>query len=232
MKIAIFTLTMDRLEYTRHCFRTLEERSGVPYDHFVVDNGSEDGTQDWLNKNKYKYKKIILNGENRGIGMASNQALEEIFKENYDLIIKFDNDCEVVSENILGQIVEVYEGIPRFASKYILSPRVEGINTNLDRIRYEMFAGRRVGLTGMVGGIFMCVPKVLYDNFRYDNNRKRIGLDSQMCQNSRQHGANCGYIEGLVVNHYETTDGQAKRYPDYFKLKKKETDEETASRKN
>ena len=27
MKVAIYTLTRDRLEYTRHCFRTLREKA-------------------------------------------------------------------------------------------------------------------------------------------------------------------------------------------------------------
>jgi len=92
MKIAIYTLTRDRLEYTEHCFASLKAQSwGYPYDHFVFDNGSQDGTVDWL-RNEYKPFFLARDDYNKGISLASNILLSEIFHGNYDLIIKMDND--------------------------------------------------------------------------------------------------------------------------------------------
>jgi len=48
MKIAIYTLTRDRLQYTQDCFSSLWQNAGMPFDHYIVDNGSEDGTVEWL----------------------------------------------------------------------------------------------------------------------------------------------------------------------------------------
>ena len=45
MKFAVLTLTRDRLEYTQHCFETLRQNAGCDYDHYVLDQGSEDGTR-------------------------------------------------------------------------------------------------------------------------------------------------------------------------------------------
>ena len=218
MKVAVYSLTRDRLDYTKHCFQTLKEKAGMEYDHFIIDNGSEDGTQEWLKTQNFK--QVIFNKENVGISKASNQALEEILKGDYDLIIKFDNDCEVVSENIIGQITEIYQDIKKFDSKYVLSPRVEGINHQPARGHYTQLAERRIGITGVVGGLFHIVPRSVYRDYRYaENLPKAKGQDETFCEWARHNGCEVGYIEGLVVNHYEGTDNQAKRYPDYFKRK-------------
>jgi GT2 family glycosyltransferase len=42
------TLTRERLDYTKHCFRSLKENAGCVYDHYVLDQGSTDGTPEWL----------------------------------------------------------------------------------------------------------------------------------------------------------------------------------------
>jgi len=224
-KIAIYSLTMDRLEYTRHCFKRLKERSGMDYDHYVVDNGSKDGTVEWLKENEKNFKKVIYNPENLGIGKASNQALEEISKGNYDLIIKMDNDCEVETNGILREIAELYEEKwtnKKYAEKYILSPRVGGINTNLKIVKQDWMGKFLISFTGMVGGLFMINTPMILKDFRYREDLRRIGLDSQICHFMNQNGGRCGYIEQLKVNHYETTDGQAKRYPEYFEKKWRE----------
>jgi len=224
-KVAIYSLCLDRLDYTKHCFKTLKEKAGYPYDHYVVDNGSKDGTVEWLKENEGTFKKVIYNPENLGIGKASNQALEEIFKAGYDIIIKMDNDCEVVSENIVKGIVDFYESKwaqRKYAAKYIVSPRVEGIMRQPERHDKDIIGNYEIGFTSMVGGLFMCLTPAILKEFRYREDLKRMGLDSHICHFVNHNGGRCGYIENLVVNHYETTDGQAKRYPEYFEKKWRE----------
>ena len=51
-KIAVYTLTRDRIEYTKECFAMLESKAGIEYDHYIVDNGSQDGTVEWLKENE------------------------------------------------------------------------------------------------------------------------------------------------------------------------------------
>ncbi len=221
-RVAVYTLTRDRLAYTQHCFATLASKAGVPYDHYVVDNGSEDGTVEWL-QNTYRPKKVIRFHYNAGISRASNVALTHVFMTRYDLIVKFDNDCEVVSDNILGQIVEIYEDGKVFAPQYILSPAVGGIANQPKRVRYTMLAGRRIGLTSIVGGLFHVVPLAVYRRYHYPENLPLArGQDDHFCHWARANGCEVGYIEGLQVNHYRTTDGQAQDYPEYFERKWRE----------
>lgn len=229
-RVAIYTLCRDRLEYTKHCFARLRERAGVEFDHYVVDNGSQDGTVEWLKENKELFKMVVFNKENLGISKASNQALECIFSVanqekhlNYDFVVKMDNDCEVESMNILGQILEVFDAMGIYSSKYILSPYVEGINKQPARGRFESFSGRRIGLTAIVGGLFHVVPASVYRTYRFPENLpKAKGQDDVLCDWFKKSGGEVGYIEGLKVWHKDGTDAQSKKFPEYFERKWKE----------
>lgn len=226
MKIAIYTLTRDRLEYTKHCFSSLQNKSaGYPFDHFVLDNGSTDGTAEWLKTQNFKHVELLP--ENIGISKGSNAILHKIHATgDYDLIIKMDNDCEVISENILDQLVEIFEDAISMRYNIVLSPRVTGINNQPRRAQHVILGGREIGLTGIVGGLFHVVPAKIYQQYTYPEKlAKAWGQDDDFCEWLRVNNYAKGYVEGLVVNHYETTLGQAQRYPEYFKRKFKEEKE-------
>lgn len=229
MRVAVYSITRDRLDYTKICFASLQEKAGIEFDHYVIDNGSTDGTKEWLlHDYSYNLNKSYLNyylPTNLGISKASNKILDIIGNSGitYDLIIKMDNDCLVQSENILGQICEVFTQAKNFGPRFVLSPRVEGINRQPTRGRDIMLAGRRIGLTAIVGGLFHCVPADVYKLYRYPERLPLAsGQDDHFCNWFKSNGGEVGYIEGLVVEHYEGTDKQAIRYPEYFKRKHQE----------
>lgn len=222
MKIAVFTLTRDRLDYTKRSFASLRENSGYPYDHYVIDNGSEDGTVEWLNEQKDIHV-IAFNSENKGISASCNLALDHILPKGYDLIIKFDNDCEVVSSDILKELVSVYEKIPPFYFKFMLSPRVEGLNYQPERIDRMEIDGHPIGITPIIGGIFQPVLSECYKLYRYNESLpKAKGQDEDLNAWFRQMGGQVGYIEDLIVEHMDSTEGQKEKYPSYFERKYKE----------
>jgi len=220
MKIAIYTLTRDRLEYTKHCFDTLRDKAGMDYDHYIADNGSTDGTAQWLQENEIRFKKVILLPENVGISVGSNMMLDEIFKSEYDIIVKMDNDCEVWTKNILKHVSQLVAAMKETKMQMILSPRVEGINKQPQRVKTFKIAGYNIGITGIVGGLFHIVAAEIYAQYRYPLELpKAWGQDDDFCEWARINRIQKGYIENLVVNHYETTVGQAARYPEYFERK-------------
>lgn len=227
MKLAVYTLTRDRIEYTRRSFASLQEKAGHPYDHYVLDNGSEDGTpewlKDWAHEPEFKDRRhVVYMPENVGISIGSNRCLDAIMKsgKDFELLAKIDNDNLVITDNILGQLVECFEDMKPFGPKWILSPRVEGIVNQPHRARFNMLAGRRIGVTGHVGGLFQCVPAEVHKDFRYDESLPlAYGQDSSLCHWARQQGCEVGYVEGLVILHLDGTDGQAKADPRYFERK-------------
>lgn len=226
MRIAVYTLTRDRLQYTKDCFESLRKNAGMPFDHYVFDNGSTDGTQSWLDM-QWEDGRVAHyknNGVNIGISMASNLCLYEILKDDYDLVCKMDNDCFVRTPNILPQICDVMKA----AGEWILSPRVEGINRQPKRSSNHEIAGHPIGKTCIVGGLFHVVPASVYRAYMEQGGfpehlPKAKGQDDHFCHWFQTvHRGCCGYIEDLVVEHYESTDGQSKRYPQYFERKWRE----------
>lgn len=220
MRVAIFTLTRDRLAYTQHCFGLLWQNAGHPYDHYVIDNGSEDGTVDWLYANARRFKKIVLHGENEGISDGSNTALDFI-GTGYSLICKMDNDCEIVTPDLVAKMVAVYRAAG--GQPLLLSPRVEGIRRQPTRDHNVHVAGYTIGRTGIVGGLCHWLQGDVYQRYRYPVDLpKAWGQDDHFCNWAYQSRIPIGYVEELVVNHLDTTDGQAAKYPEYFERKFRE----------
>lgn len=231
MNIAVYTLTRDRLAYTQQSFASLREKAGQPYRHFVYDNGSQDGTRDWLMYCLSYYYSVRCEPDNAGISVASNECLKTIFNccSKVDLIIKMDNDCRVVSPNILTEFARIYDEDPE-AQKWVLAPRVEGIVHQPRRARTHQLAGHEIGVTAIVGGIFHVVPAPIYREFMEaggypEDGFLAAGQDDFLCEWLRQNRISKGYVEDLVVEHIDGTNGQAAKYPEYFERKWREEKE-------
>jgi len=224
MKIAVYSLTHDRLAFTRSCFQSLWDRLGVPFDHYVFDNGSTDGTVEWLEAYRPRFADVVLSADNLGIARACNRLLDRIGARGpYDLVIKIDNDCEVVTPDLLVALVELLEGARSTSPPVVLSPRVEGLVHQPARRRYERIGGRKVGVTGAVGGIFLPVPGHVFQEYRYPEDLPLgIGDDMHLCGWLRERGVMIGYVEDLVVRHHQTTVGQWHEERAYFARRDRE----------
>src|SRR5258708_7391780 len=164
MRIAVYSITRDRLDYTKHCFASLREKAGQDFDHYIWDNHSEDGTKEWLLANLDDFAYVNLAASNYGIAQASNELIKVIKQRGpYDLIIKMDNDCEVVSDDILAKIAAWYAVPGR--QGFILSPRVHGLRYQPQRVRTVLLGYFRLGEVEQIGGLFLVVPaRVVYEN--------------------------------------------------------------------
>jgi len=189
MKILVYTITYNRLNLTREYLRSLKEHTHIKFDHIIFDNGSTDRTVEYLRAFNYK---VISFGENLGITEAQNRGLRTIYKD-YDFIIKFDNDCEVVSDFILEKILNFYDCEEK--NKYILSP----IDLALDPLYKPQVLGYEgnIELTTHNGGMFRVVPNIAMDymitkDIRMDVNEGRVWRDG---------GFKVGYFKDLEVIH-------------------------------
>lgn len=211
MKVAVLTLTRDRLEYSQHCFSTLRTKTGCEYDHYVLDQGSQDGTPRWL-LNGY-YSGLSLQNENIGCCRGWNTLLELAHPERYDVIVTFDNDCEVLTEGTLS----VVAGLAA-EHEVILAPRVLGLMYPPPTVSTFDLGEHTVDETTILGNIFMAIPSVLFtrDGFRWDERYAVWDGGESITQWFRARGGRCGYVQGFEVNHYKTTLGQVADIPWYF----------------
>jgi GT2 family glycosyltransferase len=213
LAIAVLTLTRDRLDYTKHCFASLRENAGIEFDHYVLDQCSQDETPEWLDSEYQETRVTAIIGSPNNVGI--NRGLNNLIglaneMDDYDVIVKFDNDCELTQPNTLRDICGL-----ALDGGCILSPRILGLRQPPKPFRELHISGEIVQDIPQIGGIFMAVPAWTYDEFRYDET-KMLYDDVDLCAWWRQRGGTCGYVKRFDAWHYETTDGQHERYPEYF----------------
>jgi GT2 family glycosyltransferase len=91
-KVPVLMITYNRLEYTKLALESLFNSKGV--DIYIIDNGSTDGTQDWLYSQPWGVAwNITFNKSNLGIAGAMNQFMA--LTQGAEFVGKVDNDTIV-----------------------------------------------------------------------------------------------------------------------------------------
>lgn len=106
MKTSIVLLTRNALRYTRLCLRSLRRFTPEPHELIVVDNGSTDGTPEYLARQPDV--RLIRNRENRGFPAGCNQGLAAA---TGDRLLLLNNDT-VVTPGWLAGLLRCLEGAP------------------------------------------------------------------------------------------------------------------------
>lgn len=91
-KISIIILTWNGIDLTRRCLQTLRQNTRhTNFDVWVVDNGSSDGTVEYLRSLPWIHR--IENQTNRGFAQGNNQAIRACDSES-DIVL-LNNDVEI-----------------------------------------------------------------------------------------------------------------------------------------
>lgn len=211
MMVAVYTMCRDRLPYTQRMLKQLRN-CGVDYDHIILDNGSTDGTKEWLKEHWIQKEDVefIDSPVNLGLWKGIQTILDktEHFK-GYDYVIKIDNDFEFPENDWLKKLIEVYER----ESFDVLSPFVEGVcdgKGGVDRL-YDI---NGVGVVGHVGGGCLLTTPRFYDE-DLPNGFMATGWDTWFCA-----GLRCGIVENIHVRHDSKV--MEKEYKWYHKRQVKE----------
>src|SRR5581483_89126 len=213
MRVAVLSLCRDRLWATQHCFGLLQALAGTPFVHFVLDQGSEDGSEEWLREDYQPMLLVEMKG-NVGISRGINILLDGIHVDDYDLIVKFDNDCELTQPDTLKVAAELVAAHP----EWIVSPHILGLNDTVQISHEETIDGVRVGVIGRIGGVFMAAPASLYQTYRHDINNPIWGMDDvHLGAYWQQQGGRLGYLLDYPASH--NTQWQRTQDPVYFERK-------------
>jgi len=101
---SVVVVTFNNLPLTRACLASVLERTDWPhFEVIVVDNGSTDGTPEYLREVAAADGRVhvIVNGENRGFAAANNQGLAQAQGE---YLVLLNNDTVVVRGWLSGLI--------------------------------------------------------------------------------------------------------------------------------
>ncbi|MBL8731167.1 MAG: glycosyltransferase [Planctomycetes bacterium] len=89
-------LTYGALDATRRCVSSLRRTTPGPFELYVVDNGSTDGTREWLAAQTEPWLSHRNNARNRGVPGGRNDLLDFVLPQAAptDWIVFIDNDLE------------------------------------------------------------------------------------------------------------------------------------------
>lgn len=113
---SLVTLTHNKLPVTRRCLPTWLETRGAPWELIVVDNGSTDGTAEWLETFRREAAQrgvevsVLRNATNAGCSTARNQGLAAARGETVAFL---DNDVALRTRDWLPRLAVVLAADPR-----------------------------------------------------------------------------------------------------------------------
>ena len=90
-RVLVVIVTYNALKWVKKCLNSVE-KSTLPADVLVIDNGSTDGTLPLI-RTDYPGTRIIETGENLGFGAANNRGLRIAHDECYDFVYLMNQDA-------------------------------------------------------------------------------------------------------------------------------------------
>ena len=136
-QIQVYTIvvTYNGSQWVDKCFGSLTN-SSFPVKVLAIDNGSVDGTPEFIRK-RFPSVEVIVNEKNLGFGQANNIGIRKAYDSGADYVFLLNQDAWVEKDTI-EKLVEVAEKNPEFG---IVSPmHLNGRGDALD-FRFSKWVG-------------------------------------------------------------------------------------------
>lgn len=88
---SIIVCTFNRLNYLKRCLPSLLEQNYPEYEIIIVDDGSTDGTREFLDSLNDGEIKAIHHEYNQGLSASRNTGIKNA---SYDIVVFTDDDCQ------------------------------------------------------------------------------------------------------------------------------------------
>lgn len=113
--MVIAVITYNRLELTKKCLESIKTHTTGDYKLVVVDNGSTDGTREYLKDYNH-----IFNDENKYPGAATNQVWSQ---EDSDYYVRVDNDILFTETGWNEYVIDLFNAFPKVGQIGLLDQR-------------------------------------------------------------------------------------------------------------
>lgn len=158
VRVSIVMLTYNRLDVTQPAIESLRAHTRQPYELIIVDNGSTDGTHDYLAVLERDGVRVLRNATNRGIAAGWNQGLRAATGE---CLMVLNNDV-LVAGDWLERMVRAAYSIPRAGLVGCRASSISGPQLLLpdyqDTADFPLFARRYAELAD---GTWFEIPRVV-----------------------------------------------------------------------
>ena len=216
-QVTIIILTWNGLAYTKRCLETLRERTRFPeYEVVVVDNGSTDGTVEYLKS--LHWLRLFENGSNLGFVRGNNRALAECDGDT-DFVL-LNNDTEIFQPDWLSRLQESAYSSPEVGLVGARLRRPDGMLQHAGTyMPVETFWGQQIGAgekdvnqfnadAEVEGVVFACVylKREVYERVGpLDEDYFSYFEDSDYCLKARSQGFKVICCGSATVIHHENT---------------------------
>lgn len=159
-KIHIIIVTYNAMKWAERCFNSIR-KSSVPVHCFVIDNGSTDGTQDYI-KMHFPEVDITQSETNLGFGKANNIGIEKAYKDGAEFFYLMNQDAWLYQDS-MEKMLEVYNSHPHQEEIGIMSPiHVDGTEKYLD-IFLDQYIAKNYEKTRMISDLYFQTLKPYYE---------------------------------------------------------------------
>ncbi|MBO8130497.1 MAG: glycosyltransferase [Candidatus Marinimicrobia bacterium] len=213
-KVSVITLTFNGIEYTKMFFKYLLKNTSGSYEVIVVDNGSSDGTREYLDylSNNYSHVKVILNNTNVGFSKGANQGLSFA---NGKYLMVINNDVLVPPEwlekmikpfeidesiGLVGPLTNWISGLQMVENVQYENPEdFEEYAMRISEARKYKYTPRR-----RIAGFAMMINRRLYDAIGgFDENFVGGNYeDDDYCLRASKAGFKIVVAENVFMHHY------------------------------
>ena len=126
-KILVIVVTYNGMKWMDRCLGSLT-KSKLPVDVILIDNGSTDGTPEYVSE-KFPEVKLVATGENHGFGRANNIGFRHALEHEYDYVYLLNQDAWVFPDTFSALV----DAMENDKSLGVLSPmQLTASEQNLD----------------------------------------------------------------------------------------------------
>jgi len=217
-KVSVVILNWNGRRYLDDCLTALRAQTHTDHEVILVDNGSTDGSADWVAE-RFSWVRLICNETNVGFAAGNNQAIRSTEAE---FVATLNNDTRV-APGWLTALVETAESDPTVgmvSSKMLFADRPDTINSagialDLAGIAWDRLGGATddPGENAPVEVFGPCAGAALYRRAMLD----QIGLldedffayleDVDLAWRARLAGWRCLYAPAARVYHAHSATG-------------------------
>ena len=127
-KLLIYIVSYNRIEYTIGTIMAINKVKPINSQIIVCDNGSTDGTREWLDGNQEKYQLGVIKPEqNLRVGGAWTLLTKYYKLTDFDYILLLDNDCWILpNKTWFEQCLEIFQLDDKIGSLGLFKERKPG----------------------------------------------------------------------------------------------------------
>jgi len=220
--VSVIIANYNGLHFLKDCLESLSKQTYPDFEVIVVDNGSTDGSVNWLNATPYPFVKPVLLGENSGFGIANNRGYDIATGE---IIVILNNDT-ILPENFLEKLIEPLEkkDVDMVAPLIVYKDRPDVVDKAGGHLFYPDGLNRGRGCGEKLTPHYRKAGDCFYPDgcagaFRreliekagfFDEDFFLYGEDTDLGLRYRRTGAKCEFQPAAVVHHVHS--GTAGKY--------------------